>query len=62
MADKEHENVTLPKAHVKKVRENKKKTGVSISAFICQAIDEKLHHQENQKIMDAAYGQLKKTK
>ncbi len=45
MADKKHENVTLPKAHVKKVRKNKDDTGVPIAVFICQAIDEKLIRQ-----------------
>lgn len=36
------ESVKLPTAYVKKVRKNKKATGVPIAVFICQAIDEKI--------------------
>lgn len=43
---KKLETVKLPVAHVNKVRKNKKKTGVTIAAFICQAIDEKLKTNE----------------
>ena len=46
MARKELETVKLPTAHVKKVRKNKKDTGVPIAVFICQAIDEKLNRQK----------------
>ncbi len=42
---KELETVKLPSAYVKKVRKNKKDTGVPIAVFICQAIDEKLKNQ-----------------
>lgn len=38
------ESVKLPKEHVEKVRKNKEVTGVPIAVFICQAIDEKLAH------------------
>lgn len=37
------ETVKLPSSYVKKVRKNKKETGVPIAVFICQAIDEKLN-------------------
>lgn len=40
------ESVKLPIAYVKKVRKNKKATGVPIAVFICQAIDEKLNRQK----------------
>ncbi len=39
------ENVNLPTEYVDKVRKNKETTGVPISTFICQAIDEKLNKQ-----------------
>ncbi len=39
------ESIKLPSALLNKVRKNKKKTGVSITAFICQAVDEKLAYQ-----------------
>lgn len=42
----EYENIKVPKSYVEKLRENKKTTGVSIIAFTCQAIDEKLSHQK----------------
>lgn len=54
MAAKELESVKLPTAHVKKVRKNKKETGVPIAVFICQAIDEKLHRQKKPTKMDEA--------
>ncbi len=46
MAQKELESVKLPTSYVKKVRKNKKETGVPIAVFICQAIDEKLTRQK----------------
>jgi len=46
MAQKALESVKLPTSHVKKVRKNKKETGVPIAVFICQAIDEKLTNQK----------------
>jgi len=39
------ESVKLPSAYVRKVRKNKKDTGIPIAVFICQAIDEKLSRQ-----------------
>jgi len=39
------ESVKLPTAYVKKVRKNKKNTGIPIAVFICQAIDEKLDRE-----------------
>jgi len=41
----EYENIKVPKSYVDKIRENKQTTGVSIIAFTCQAIDEKLERQ-----------------
>ena len=41
------ESVKLPTSYVKKVRKNKKDTGVPIATFICQAIDEKLNQQKD---------------
>jgi len=46
MARKELETVKLPSAHVKKVRKNKKETGVPIAVFICQAIDDKIKSRQ----------------
>ena len=47
MAKKEKEgSIKVPLVYLKKVREDKKVTGVSIAAFICQAIDEKLSKQK----------------
>lgn len=43
---KELETVKLSAAYVKKVRKNKKETGIPIAVFICQAIDEKLERQK----------------
>ena len=43
------ESVKLPKSYLKKVRNNKKATGVSIMAFICQAIDEKLSEKAHRE-------------
>jgi len=40
------ESVKLPSAYVRKVRKNKKATGIPIAIFICQAIDEKLANQK----------------
>lgn len=42
----EYENIKVPKAYVDKLRANKESTGVSIIAFTCQAIDEKLNHHK----------------
>jgi hypothetical protein len=38
----ELKSVKLPKAYLKKVRDNKKATGLPIGVFICHAIDKKL--------------------
>lgn len=40
--NKELESVKLPAAYVRKVRKNKKDTGIPIAVFICKAIDDKL--------------------
>ncbi len=38
------ETIKLPANYVQKARDYKKATGVTIVAFICQAIDEKLNN------------------
>jgi len=48
-----YENVKLPKSSVSKVRDNKKVTGVSITAFMCQAIDEKLSDAKSDELVES---------
>lgn len=59
---KELESVKLPSAHVKKVRKNKEETGVPIAVFICQAIDEKLLHNNAFAVYKKGSQNIKKYK
>lgn len=53
-------SLRLPSEYMQKVRKNKRATGVSITAFICQAIDEKLERQSAYQKMTQTKGYLGK--